>query len=88
MTRKFRCLLATPNPFFYFFTDCLPAFCNSAMIETVEVVELLPHFCSNCGLTIPAASQSLHDDHDLTDAVVLCLEETVVWQREIVVEVL
>ena len=61
---------------------------TSAMIETVEVVELLlilllqlwtHHSCS--------IADVLHN-HDLTDAVVLCLEETVVWQREIVVEVL
>ena len=63
-------------------------FAASAVVQGIEVVELLLillfqlrtyHACHIAG--------ALHD-HDLTDAVVLTLQEAVVRQRQVVVEIL
>ena len=61
---------------------------TSAMIETVEVVELLLILLLQLWTHHSGSFADALHNHNLTDAVVLCLEETVVWQREIVVEVL
>ena len=61
---------------------------TSAMIETIEVVELLLILLLQLWTHHSGSIADALHNHNLTDAVVLCLEETVVWQREIVVEVL
>ena len=60
----------------------------SAVIQGIEVIELLLIFLLQLWTNHSGSIADVLHDHDLTDAVVLCLEETVVWQREIVVEVL
>lgn len=85
---KFGVVFRDTKLFFYFLLIAFRHSATSAMIETVEVVELLLILLLQLWTHHSGSLADALHDHDLTDAVVLCLEETVVWQREIVVEVL
>ena len=65
---------ATPN-FFYFLLIAFRHSATSAMIETVEVVELLLILLLQLWTHHSGSLADALHDHDLTDAVVLGLEE-------------